>query len=146
MQNYGQHQYKQINVNTADRGKLVVLLYEGAINFLKKARNGSQQGNIEEKSNNINRAQAIIQELNNSLKTDENREIAGNLRSLYVFMEKHLVMAKIKKDGTEKIDEVISMLNSLCEAWVEISKKPEVKQILPSNTSLHPGLSRGISV
>jgi flagellar secretion chaperone FliS len=145
MQNYGQHQYKQINVSTADRGKLVVLLYEGAINFLKKARKGSQQGNIEEKCNNINRAQAIIQELNNSLKIDENREIAGNLRSLYFFMEKHLIMAKIKKDGTEKIDEVISMLSSLCEAWMEILKKPEVKQILPANTSIHPGLSRGIS-
>jgi len=145
MQNYGQHQYKQINVSTADQGKLVVLLYEGAINFLKKARKSSEQGNIEEKCNNINRAQAIIQELNNSLKIDANREIAGNLRSLYFFMEKHLVMAKIKKDGTEKIDEVISILSSLCEAWIEILKKPEVKQILPANTSIHPGLSRGIS-
>jgi flagellar protein FliS len=145
MQNYGQHRYRQTEVSTANRGRLVVLLYEGAINFLKKAREGIQEGNIEAKCNNINRAQNIIQELNNSLKMDAGGEIAGNLRSLYFFMERHLVMAKIEKDGAKKMDEVIFMLSSLCEAWVEISKKPEVKNIIPANTSTYTGLSRGIS-
>ena len=145
MQNYGQHRYRQTEVSTADRGRLVVLLYEGAINFLKKAREGIREGNIEAKCNNINRAQNIIQELNNSLKMDAGGEIAGNLRSLYFFMERHLVMAKIEKDGAEKMDEVIFMLSSLCEAWVEISKKPEVKNIISADTSTYTGLSRGIS-
>jgi len=144
MQNYGQYQYKQINVGTADPGKLVVLLYEGAINFLKKARTSTLENNIETRCNNINRAQDIIQELNNSLKMDAGGEIARNLRSLYFFMGRHLVMAKIKKDNTQKIDEVIHMLSRLCEAWVEILEKPEVKQILPTITSFHPERSRGI--
>jgi flagellar protein FliS len=145
MQNYGQHQYGRINVGTADRGRLVVLLYEGAINFLKKAKNDVQEGNIDAKCNNINRAQDIIQELNNSLKMDEGGEIAGNLRSLYFFMERHLVMAKIERDGDKNVDEVISMLSSLCEAWVEISTKPEVKNIIPADTSTYTGLSSGIN-
>jgi flagellar protein FliS len=146
MQNYGQHQYRQTTVTTANRGRLVILLYEGAINFLKKAREGIREGNIEAKCNNITRAQDIIQELNNSLKMDAGGEIAGNLRSLYFFMERYLVMAKIEKDGVKKMDEVISMLSSLCEAWVEISTKPEVKNIIPTDTSTYPGLSRGINV
>lgn len=145
MQNYGQHQYRQTEVSTADRGKLVVLLYEGAVNFLKKAGEGTREGNIEKKCNNINRAQDIIQELNNALKMNEGGEIAGNLRSLYFFMERHLIKAKIETDDTKKIDEVVSMLSRLCEAWVEISTNPEVKNIIPANTSVYPGLSHGIS-
>ena len=145
MQNYGQHQYRQTEISTADRGRLVVLLYESAINFLKKAGEGIQEGDIEKKCNNINRSQDIIQELNNSLKMDVGGEIAGNLRSLYFFMERHLVMVKIESNGTEKIDEVISILSSLCEAWVEISKKPEVKNIIQADTSTYTGLSRGIN-
>jgi flagellar secretion chaperone FliS len=146
MLNYGQQQYRQINVGTADRGKLVVLLYEGAINFLKKAGEATLEGSIEKKCNNINRANDIIQELNNSLKMDAGSEIAGSLRSLYLFMGRHLIMAKIQKDGTQKIDEVISMLSSLCEAWKEISTKSEVKNIIPvAYTPTQPGLSRGIN-
>lgn len=145
MQNYGQHQYKQTEVSTADRGRLVILLYEGAINFLKKAESCIRKGNIEEKCNNINRAQDIIQELSNSLKMDEGREIAGNLRSLYLFMDRHLVKAKINRDGAKKINEVITMLSSLYGAWVEIRTKPEVKNIIPSKMQAYPGLSRGIS-
>ena len=145
MQNYSKHQYRQTEIRTADRGRLVVLLYEGAINFLKKAKNDVQEGNIEEKCNNINRATNIIQELNNSLKMDEGGEIAGNLRNLYFFMERCLVKAKIERDGIKKMDEVIAMLSSLCEAWVEISTKPEVKNIIPADTSTSLGLNRGIN-
>jgi flagellar protein FliS len=144
MHNYGQHQYKQTDVGTADPGKLVVLLYEGAINFLKRARQSTLESNIEERCNNINRAQAIIQELNNSLKMDAGGEIAHNLRSLYLFMERHLVMAKIKKDNIQKIEEVISMLTKLYEAWVEVSTQIEVKNVISANASHYPGLSRGI--
>ena len=145
MQNYGQHQYRQTEVGTADRGRLVVLLYEGAINFLKKAKNDVQEGNIEAKCNNITRAQDVIQELNNSLKMDEGGEIAGNLRSLYFFMERYLVKAKIERDGIKKMDEVIAMLSSLCDVWVEILAKPEVRNMIPADTSTSLGLSRGIN-
>ena len=146
MQNYGQNQYLKTDVSTADRGKLVVLLYEGAMNFLRKAKNSIEQGDIDAKCSNINRTQDIIQELNCSLKMDEGGDIAQNLRNLYVFMERHLVMAKIEKDGTKKVDEVLSMLSTLYEAWSEILNKPEVKSITQDNTPMHQQMSRGVSV
>ncbi|GAG29817.1 unnamed protein product, partial [marine sediment metagenome] len=91
MQNYGQHKYRETEVSTADRGRLVVLLYDGAINFLKNAKQSIQEGNTEGKCNNINRAQDIIQKLEFSLNMKEGGEIAENLRSLYRFMHTYLV-------------------------------------------------------
>ncbi len=129
MQNYGQHKYKQTEIATADRGRLVVLLYDGAINFLKNAKKSIQEGNTEGKCNNINRAQDIIQELEHSLNMKEGGEIAKNLMSLYRFMFTHLVKAKISRDGTQQMDEVISMLSSLNEAWREVITRPDVQEI-----------------
>jgi len=147
MQTYGNQHYKNIDIATADRGKLVVLLYEGAIDFLNKAKNSALKKDFEGKCNNINRAQDIIQELNTSLKMDEGGDVAKNLRSLYVFMEKHILRAKIEKDGTKKIDEVIFLLTNLYKAWQDILNKPELKGIKNvDHHSNNPGLSRGFSV
>ncbi len=146
MQNYGRNDYRKTEVTTADRGRLVVLLYEGAIDFLKNARQRIHEGNIEGKCNSINRAQDIIQELEFSLNMKEGGEIAKNLRSLYQFMHIHLIRAKISRDGTQNIDEVISMLSSLNEAWAEVIKRPEVQDIRQAEQSPYPGLSRGIAV
>ena len=146
MQDYGQRKYKETEVTTADRGRLVVLLYDGAINFLKNAKQSIQEGNLDGKCNNINRAQDIVQELEFSLNMKEGGEIAKNLVSLYRFMYTHLVRAKISRDGTQQMDEVISMLSSLNEAWREVITRPEVQEIRQAEQSPYTGLSRGINV
>ena len=146
MQKYGQQKYKETEIATADRGKLVVLLYDGAIGFLKNAKQSIQKGNIPGKANNINRAQNIIQELQASLNMDQGGEIAKNLMSLYQFMYVHLVRAKISRDGIKNIDEVISMLSGLNEAWREVIQRPEVRDIRQAEQPVHPGVSRGIQV
>jgi len=146
MQIYGQSQYKQMDITTADRGKLVVLLYEGAINFLKMAKKCIHERNMEGKGTYINRAHDIILELSYSLNMEDGGQIAKDLRSLYWFMEKHLVRAKIERDGTQKIDEVISMLSTLNEAWKEILNKPEVRSLKNVDSPIQAGLSRGITV
>ncbi len=144
MQQYGQ--YQETDITTADRGKLVVLLYNGAINFLKKAKEGIAENNIDKKCNNINRAYDIIQELQFSLRMDLGGEIAQNLNRLYQFMITHLIKAKISGNDIQKVDEVIVLLKSLNEAWQEIQNNPEVQNIKLVDHSTTEGLSRGIAV
>ena len=146
MNNFGQYQYMKTDITTADQAKLIVLLYEGAINFLNKAKDSIREGNVEGKCNNINRAQDIIHELSYSLEMKKGGEIAEKLWSLYQFMERHLVKAKVERDGTKKIDEIVSMLSTLNEAWSEILNRPEVKNIRQVKTPMSPGLSQGINV
>jgi flagellar protein FliS len=126
MQNYAR-EYKRTQVTTVDSLKLVVLLYDGAMGYLEKAREGCHQKDFESVSNNINRALDIIEELNNSLDINRGEQIAQNLRSLYLFMNGHLVKAKMKSDP-QMIEEVMGMLKSLRGAWEEIEKKPETRE------------------
>jgi flagellar protein FliS len=129
MQAYGQNQYRKTQVATVDRGRLIVLLYEGAISFLTKAKACLADGDIPGASNFINRAQDIIDELNASLNMEQGGDIATNLRRLYVFMGDQLVRAKIKAES-DPLEEVIRMLGTLNEAWREAVAKPEAQQAL----------------
>jgi len=129
MTGYGQQQYKKTQVATVDRGRLIVLLYEGAIGFLNKARAAQEDGDLATACNFINRAQDIIDELNASLNMHEGGDIAANLRRLYLFMGDQLVQAKIKKQPGA-LGEVMTMLNTLNEAWREAVNTPEAQEVL----------------
>jgi flagellar protein FliS len=124
--NFNQNKYQKTAVNTADPGKLVVMLYDGAVKYLLNAIDGIKEKDVEKKCNNVNRAYDIIQELQFALDMEQGGEIALNLYRLYQFMMTHLIKAKINKDGITMIQEVIDMMRKLNEAWRAITaeKKP----------------------
>ena len=112
--------YQETTVTTQSKGKLVVMLYEGAIKFLKQAIPEMEAGNHEAKSKYLNKAENIINELNAVLDMEAGGEIATNLRGLYMFMIRHLNEANIKQD-TQRIEEVIKLLEELNQSWKTIT-------------------------
>ena len=114
--------YQKTNVNTASQGKLVVLLYEGAIKQLTMALNFIDENdkikpqNIEKFGICLQKVQSIITELQVSLDMEKGGDIATNLMALYVFFNEELVQASITKDK-EKIKSVIKMMSDLAESW-----------------------------
>lgn len=114
--------YKKASVETANQGKLVLMLYDGAIRFLNTALVALEQRIIDKTNNNIIRAQDIIWELMGSLDMEAGGDIAKNLFSLYDFMNRQLIEANIRKNP-EPIKQVISMLQQLREAWVIVFQK-----------------------
>jgi flagellar protein FliS len=118
MENYAA--YKENEILTQPPEKLIVLLYEGAIRFLKRAAAAMEAGNHEEKAKYLNKAQAIIDELNVSLDMEAGGEVAENLRRLYVFMYTHLSQAVTKQDP-QMIRDVIACLEDLNEGWRAVS-------------------------
>ncbi|MFC1675604.1 flagellar export chaperone FliS [Planctomycetota bacterium] len=116
----GVETYQETSITTQSKGRLVVMLYEGAIKFLKQAAKEIQAGNPEAKGKLICKAQDIISELNTILDMEAGGEVAMNLRKLYLFMNRHLNQANIEQD-TEKIKEVIELLEELNQGWKAIS-------------------------
>ena len=115
-------QYAATQVATADRLQLVVMLYEGAISFLRQAHEKMALKDVAGKGLYLGKALDIIAELNASLNFQEGREVAANLFHLYNFMTAHLTRANINWDR-EAVDEVLVMLGQLKEAWEEVCKK-----------------------
>ncbi|MCB0336974.1 MAG: flagellar protein FliS, partial [Bdellovibrionales bacterium] len=55
--------YKSVQVTTTDRGRLLLMMYEGAIKFLKQSKMGLEDNDIPKFCRFLSKAQAIIAEL-----------------------------------------------------------------------------------
>jgi flagellar secretion chaperone FliS len=111
--------YKESSVLTATPERLVVMLYDGARRFLFQAAVAMREGDIELTNSRLQRAEAIITELNSTLDMTAG-EVADRLRAIYVFSARHLMQARIKRDP-EMIDEVSRLLDTVGDAWREIA-------------------------
>ena len=112
--------YQETAVTTQNRGRLIVMLYDGAIKFLRQAVRDMEGKDYAGKGRNISKAQDIILELNTILDMEAGGEIAQNLRSLYNFMQRHLGQANVKCDP-QMVREVISLLEDLNQSWRAIT-------------------------
>ncbi len=121
-------QYKQVQIKTANKGKLVVMLYQGCIKFLRLAKKTIEEDDIESSNNYIIRSQDIISELMNTLDMERGGEIANNLYQLYDFMNRKLIEANVNKD-IEKIEVVEDMMLELLDSWKQIVNQESNKNV-----------------
>jgi len=112
--------YKETAVTTQDRGHLVVMLYDGAIRFLRQAIAATQRREYIAKGRYIAKAQDIIMELNTVLDMEAGGQVAVNLRQLYTFMWGYLNQANLRKDPA-MIGKVIELLEELNRGWRAIA-------------------------
>ncbi|KGR80607.1 flagellar export chaperone FliS [Ureibacillus manganicus] len=109
--------YQQNSVTTASPGELTLMLYNGCLKFLTKAKMAIDANDIQEKNTNIQKAQAIIHELMVTLKTDQ--EVGQQMLSLYDYMNRRLMEANIN-NNKEIIDEVIGLTTEFRDTWKQV--------------------------
>lgn len=109
--------YKQNSVTTASPGDLTLMLYNGCLKFLHKAKLAIQDKKIQEKNTNLQKAQAIISELMATLNMDI--EVSKNMMALYEYMNTRLVEANIRND-ISIIEEVEGLVTEFRDTWKEV--------------------------
>ncbi len=138
--------YKEMQINTVDKGQLVLLLYEGAITSVKEAIEliKSPPLNHEKISITIKKAQGFIFELIGSLNMEAG-EIANNLYKLYNFIIHSLIQVNIKKD-IALLQNVLKVLINLNEAWENIILNSQSDSKQEENNLESNNTTRGISI
>ena len=114
-------QYKQTQMDTAPKEEILLMLYDGAVRFLHKAKEGFAEKNIEKQHNYIVKVQNIITEFESTLDMEAGGEFAKNLFNLYEFMSAQLLIANVKKNE-HALDIVIKHMTSLRDTWREAIK------------------------
>lgn len=122
------HAYLQTGFATNSPGQTVVMLYDGAIKFLNRAKEYIDVKDYAQKGIAISKAIDIITELSSTLNKEQGGEIAENLHNLYFWCNARLAMANIKLDK-EMIDSVIKVLSGLRGAFAQIQEQPEVQAV-----------------
>jgi len=135
--------YKSTEISTASQGKLIVMMYEGSIRFLKIAMDNLSLKTYDIANNHIIKAQDIITELMLSLNMEEGGEISQNLFNIYAYMKKRLLEGNMSKDR-DVLAEVVKLLERLKGAWEEVAAKESAKPENPSSQIRAQGISFSI--
>jgi len=115
--------YQKTQVTTASREKVLLMLYEGAIKFIKQAKAAMAAGKVGDKGTYISRSTAILSELMVTLDFKSGGQIAVDLENLYVFMIDKLIEGNINNDP-ECLDHVEKILMTLYQAWKDVIENP----------------------
>ena len=113
------NQYRKNEVSTSSQGRLILMMYEGAIKFATMALQSIEKGDIAGQGKYINKTHDIINELSLALDLKKGGEVAQSLESLYQFMLSQLTLANIKSDR-KALEIVIKILKPLSEAWEQL--------------------------
>ena len=112
--------YRQEQVETADQGTLIIMMFDGALKFTRQAKEAINKKDIVGAHKSINRAQDIVVELMCSLDLEAG-EVAGNLFRLYDYAYNQLKEANLQKK-VEPAEEAEKVLTSLRESWEQVVK------------------------
>jgi len=111
------NRYLADTVQTVPPARLVVMLYDGLVSDLRRAEAALAEKDFYVVNERLVRAQAILLELQGSLKP-ELWSGGPSLLRLYVHMHKELVQANITKD-VRKVTACLRLVEPLADAWRE---------------------------
>jgi flagellar secretion chaperone FliS len=116
--------YRQSSVRTSTPSQLLIMLFDGAIRFVRAGMEGIDAVDHQKANNNLCKAQTIVSELMSTL--DPSYEISKSLFGLYEYINYLLVQANIKKNKAHA-EEALEYLTEFRSTWIEASK------VIPAN-------------
>jgi flagellar protein FliS len=131
--------YREATVRGANPVRLVICLYEQAIEDLRRAVIAQEKGDIEARTRGINHALTVIAQLQGSLDLERGGEVARNLARFYSLVRIGLTQAQATQ-STRILEQQISQLATVHEAWLEV-ERATAAPMPPSSGPAHAGPS-----
>jgi len=113
-----QDAYRKQDIMTASSVDLIIMLYDALKKNVVLGKRGIAKKDLQSTHKHLVKAQEIVSELINCL--DMNYQISEELLALYDFALRNIEEANVQKSEAP-LEPVIEMLDSLREAWKQIS-------------------------
>lgn len=115
--------YRQLDVETsledASPHRMIELLYDGAIDAIRRALTAISRGDVAARGEAVGRAIRIIDEGLKASLDARAGEVAERLRSLYDYIGRRLLAGSVSND-VQALEEAIALIDELRGAWVQI--------------------------
>jgi flagellar protein FliS len=102
--------------------ELVLLLTDGLLDELARARAHIVGKRYEARAQSINKCVDIINGLSSSLDFESGGQVVANLSNLYDFCAKHLHGAGVKQDPA-MVDEVVKIMSTIRQGWAGVQAR-----------------------
>jgi flagellar secretion chaperone FliS len=142
-------QYREASVRGASPVRLVICLYEQAIEDLRRAlvaleKGVLEKGAIESRTRHINHALMVVAQLESSLNIERGGNVAKNLARFYAVLRRGLVEAQVKQSA-RILQQQISHLGLVYEAWLEV-ERTEVEQATETPRLARPASAEALPI
>jgi flagellar protein FliS len=136
MTSFGQQAYKRVGLDTAvasaDPHQMILMLYDGVLEAVRRASAYMQEGKPAEKGQMLGKAIRIVEEgLKASLDRSAGGKLAQQLSALYDYIALRLLQANLRNDANA-LAEVTRLLDDLRAAWAQIGKSGPAMAALPA--------------
>ncbi len=127
--------YREMQVAGLKQKDLIVMLYGGAIQYLKEAKKHIQNNNPSGWQASFDKARKIILHLYSTLNCEEGGMIAEKLQSLYAYVVEQICVANASRD-VKVVDDIIPLLDTIKSGWEKLNVQdksiPQKMKDLPS--------------
>lgn len=115
---YQSYQAVDLGAQTAKASplELVLILMNGLLDELARARAHIEHARFEAKANSLNRSVAMLNGLSSALDTDSGSEVVAQLAELYDYCARRIHEAGIRMD-VAVLDEAVRLLGTVREGW-----------------------------
>jgi len=111
--------YRQSMTRTASPLGLVIMLYDTAINSLRRAAYAMSLGDIETRTHELGHVITVLGQLQSTLNMEEGGEVAQQLQSYYSLLRSKVLEAAIKQSETI-LQHCIRHMCQVREAWQKV--------------------------
>lgn len=129
-----------LRITQASRSELIVIMYEIILNDLASARESYEKQDMQTYDRELRHAGRFLSELMGSL--DYSVPLSYRLMSLYIFTNKELTMARIKKNP-ELLDGVEDVIEKLMAAFHKVSEEDTSGPVMQNTQQIYAGLTYG---
>jgi flagellar protein FliS len=123
---------------------MVVLLYDGMLTSLHRAIRAMEAGDIELRVRELNRALAVVGQLQGTLDFENGGDVAVNLNRLYDACRQAIMGASFAQIK-EPLVRIAADLQIVRDAWWEADRKPSVPANAPYSSEPSPAGAGGWS-
>ena len=129
-----------LRVTQSNRSELVVVIYEIIQTYLAEGKEAFAAGDIPEYKKCLKKAQQFVCELMEAL--DFQYEISYQLASLYIYANKMLIRADMKKDPS-LLEGVEIVINGLHKSFAEVAKQDKSAPVMGNTQQVYEGFTYG---
>lgn len=129
-----------LRVTQSNRSELVVIIYEIIQTYLEEGKAAFEAGNIPKYRESLKKARQFVCELMEAL--DFQYEISYQLASLYIYANKMLIRADMKKDPA-LLEGVEIVINGLHKSFLEIAGQDKSAPVMGNTQQVYEGFTYG---
>lgn len=129
-----------LRITQSNRTQLVVVIYEIILSYMEDAKESLEASDLESFMEALDKSMGFVKELVGAL--DFQYEISAQLFSLYLYVNKCLNRARVKKDASE-LKGVRIVIEGLKKSFEEIAKTDKTGPVMKNTQAVYEGFTYG---